>query len=195
MTCVDGTTNKAAGTSCGTDKVCDGMGTCGACTPNQSCTGNPNPCFTGITSCTTGTMVCNNNTQKATGTSCGTDKVCDSTGACVPCTANMACTDNPGHLCKVGVTSCTTGAVTCIDGANKSADTVCGAPQSCADNKLTSAAMCDGMGNCTSMTIDCPAGSICNVAGTACVPDSGGGGTGGTDSTFAAPLRTRAKRR
>src|SRR4029079_14916444 len=93
MLCVDGS-NKMGGITCGTNMVCYGNGNCGNCTANQSCTTNPNPCFTGITSCSTGASVCNNNTQKATGTSCGTNMVCNSAGNCVACTAGAACSTN-----------------------------------------------------------------------------------------------------
>ena len=138
MTCVDSSNNKPAGTSCGASMVCNANGMCGACTPNQSCTTNPDPCFTGITSCNSGTMVCNNDTAKAVGASCGSNMVCNSAGACVACTAGMACTTNPNPDCKNGTISCTTGAPICVDGGNKPNGTSCGAGPSCVDGIVTS---------------------------------------------------------
>src|SRR5580765_1820146 len=123
MTCSDGS-NKMGGTSCGTNLVCDGNGNCGACTANQACSNNPRPCYTGITSCSTGTMVCNDNTPKAAGASCGTNMVCNSAGTCVSCTAGVSCTTNPSQ-CLNGVTSCATGAQTCVDGGAKPNGTGC----------------------------------------------------------------------
>ena len=140
-------------------------------------------------------MVCNNNTQKTTGTSCGTNMVCNSAGTCVACTANAPCTTNPGHLCKNGVTSCTTGVMTCVDGANKLAGTGCGASQSCDStsnpNKVTSADMCDGAGNCTNTITDCDPSTSCNDAHTACVPNGGGPGPNLAAPAKGAPAKRR----
>jgi len=175
QTCVDSTSNKAAGVSCGTDQVCDGNGSCGACAANQSCTGNPNPCYTGITSCATGSMVCNNNTQRATGASCGTNKVCNGSASCVDCTAGVACNTNPS-VCKVGVTWCGTGAETCVDSGNKPDSTLCGAGPSCNEGmpaRLTPAQICDTGACITPPPVDCNS-DMCNSDGTAC--DNGGGG-------------------
>src|SRR5204863_95369 len=133
-TCLDGS-NKAAGTVCGTNMVCNGSGLCGPCTAGVACTTNPNAaCKNGTTSCSTGTTTCVDGGNKAAGTSCGTDKVCNSAGTCVACAAGDLCTTNPG-ACKVGVTSCSTGARTCVDSANnQQPGTLCGAAQSCVGN-------------------------------------------------------------
>jgi hypothetical protein len=120
-------------------------------------------------------MVCNDtSTPKAAGTSCGSpNHVCDGSGSCVSCTAGQTCTTNPGHVCTDGITSCSTGAMTCIDDADKQAGTLCGAGPSCAEGVLTPAEMCNGSGACvTPPPIDCSPG-MCNAAGTAC--DNGGG--------------------
>ena len=127
MTCIDGS-NKGAGTSCGTNMVCNGSGVCGACTAGSACSGNPSPCKDGTTSCSTGATTCiDTASNKSAGSSCGTNMVCNGSGVCGACTAGASCNTNPG-LCKVGVTSCTTGAMTCVDSANdKPAGTLCGA--------------------------------------------------------------------
>jgi hypothetical protein len=175
MTCADGS-NKMGGTSCGTNLVCDGNGNCGSCTAGQSCTGNPNPCFSGVTSCGTGTMVCNNNTQLAPGTACGPNMVCNSAGSCISCTAGVSCTNNPS-ICKVGITSCSTGVPTCIDSGNKPDLTGCsdgdncsygdvckngvciGAKYSCFPGQCQSSSVCDGAGGC--ITANLPNGQSC----------------------------------
>jgi len=177
MTCADGS-NKPGGTSCGTNLVCDGNGNCGSCTPGQSCTNNPNPCYTGVTSCTTGAAVCLDNTLKPPGTNCGTNRVCNSTGTCVACTTGLSCTTNPGaNSCKLGVTSCTSGAQVCIDGGTAPNSTSCsdgddcssgdtcvngtcfGAKYSCYATACQSSSVCDGTGGCR--TQNAPDGQSC----------------------------------
>ena len=62
----------------------------GTCTPGMSCVPT-NPCHAGSTSCSAGTQVCDDTGATfPNGTSCGTDKVCDS-GACVACTSGTSC--------------------------------------------------------------------------------------------------------
>jgi hypothetical protein len=145
--CVDGS-NVSGGTTCGTNKVCDGNGFCGDCTANQSCTGNPGACFNGTTSCATGTTTCVNGTAKMTGTSCGTNLVCNAAHSCVSCTANQSCTGNPTP-CKNGLTTCSTGAQTCVDNTTfRPVGTACGAGH-----------ICDGAGTC----VACTSGTACNT--------------------------------
>src|SRR5262249_10556218 len=125
LTCAD-VGNKPAGTSCGANMVCDGGGSCAACTANANCSTNPTPCKTGIISCRAGAPVCLDFGNRSAGTSCGSNMVCDGSGACAACTAGQPCTGNPG-ACFAGVTSCATGAQTCIDGVAKAPGTGCGA--------------------------------------------------------------------
>src|SRR4029077_18089310 len=139
---IDGT-NSAAGTSCGVGMVCDGSGACVACSSGQTCTTNSNACKTGMTSCSTGAQTCVDDANRPGGTDCGTDKVCNGSGACIACTANMNCTTNP-TACKTGIVSCQTGAPVCLDFGNRSAGTTCGSNQ-----------VCDGSGAC----VACTAGS------------------------------------
>src|SRR4029078_6938564 len=115
--------NKAPGTSCGTNSVCNGSGVCVACTAGNACTTNPNQCKTGTTYCTTGAMTCiDGSTNKGAGTSCGTDKVCDGSGTCGTCMANQSCAGNP-NVCFTGITSCATGSMVCNDNTMKAAGT------------------------------------------------------------------------
>jgi hypothetical protein len=175
MTCVDGSA-KMGGVSCGTNMVCDGNGNCGNCTAGQSCPNPPNPCYTGVTSCTSGTMTCNNNTLKPPGSSCGTNMVCNSQGACIACTTGQSCTTNP-NTCAFGVISCTSGAPVCNDGQPKPDTTGCndgvdctyrdecksgtcvGINYSCTPFQCESSSKCDGGGGC--VTTNKPDGTTC----------------------------------
>jgi hypothetical protein len=148
MTCADGS-NKTGGTSCGTNMVCDGNGTCGACTPNQTCASNPNPCYTGITNCMSGTMTCLDNAPRGAGTPCGTNMVCNSANVCVPCAAGASCTTNP-NTCRDGRIDCSTGAALCLDGPNKTNGTGCNDGNNC-----TRTDICTN-GNCGGTAYNCP---------------------------------------
>jgi len=118
------------GTSCGTNLVCN-AGACASCTAGVACTTNPDTlCHDGATSCATGTSACVDGAAKANGTTCGTNQVCN-TGACVSCTANVACTGQPDAICHVGVTNCSTGTSTCVNGAALSNGTACGSNLVC----------------------------------------------------------------
>lgn len=103
LTCKDLGTPAKAGTSCGTNEVCDGNGTCAACTTGSMCNPPGNTCQTGTMSCTSGPS-CTNLTNVTAGTSCGTSKVCDGKGSCVAvCTpANCA-----GGCCDPTTQACT----------------------------------------------------------------------------------------
>ena len=125
--------NLPAGTSCGTNLVCNGSGTCGACTAGAACT-PASRCHVGVISCAAGAPICVTGANSPNGASCGTDLVCN-TGQCVACTPGLACASV--NVCKVGVTSCTTGTAVCVDSANRPAGTACGVGR-----------VCDGEGNC-----------------------------------------------
>ena len=162
MTCADGG-NKPGGTSCGTNLVCDGNGNCGSCTAGQACPNPPNPCFTGVTSCTTGTMVCNNNTQRPPGTACGPNQVCNAQGMCINCTAGLSCTTNPNQ-CKVGITQCGTGVQTCVDSGNKPDQTGCNDGQDCTMNDVCKNGSCIGT-SYTCFSTQCQSSARCNGSG------------------------------
>ena len=68
---------------CGTDRVCN-AGTCVSCAAGASCQPT-NPCKTGATSCATGSPVCMESGNRASGTMCGANMVCNATGTCVTC--------------------------------------------------------------------------------------------------------------
>ena len=96
--------------------------------------------------------------------------VCNSTGSCVACTAGVSCTTNPG-ACKVGITSCSTGAMTCIDSGSKPDQTGCndgnactygdvckngsciGNAYSCFPGQCQSSSRCDGAGGCITSNV------------------------------------------
>ena len=146
MTCIDGS-NKGAGTSCGTNMVCNGSGDCGACTAGSACSGNPSPCKDGTTSCTTGATTCIDTASKGRRQQLRHEQGLQQRGSCVACTAGASCNTNPS-VCKVGVTSCTTGARPAST-ARTTSPTVrlaARARRAWAD-KLTPADMCDGTGH------------------------------------------------
>jgi hypothetical protein len=156
--------NRASGTMCGTNMVCNATGSCVGCTPGV-CTPT-NPCHTGNLTCATGAPVCTDSGQnQADGTICGANLVCK-TGNCVACVANQPC--QPTNPCKNGATSCATGASVCVETSNKGVGTLCGAGQSCANATVTLPAMCNANGACAAATMACPPGTPCNTAGTDC---------------------------
>ncbi|MBI5549427.1 MAG: hypothetical protein HY901_36535 [Deltaproteobacteria bacterium] len=128
--CVDGLPLEA-GTGCGMDQVCDGLGACVDCAAGSLCATNLGaPCLVGIVGCSTGAPVCLDGAPAAGGTSCGTHHACNGAGICVTCQAPCAVNPDP---CKAGVVQCTTEAApTCIDGSTDSPDgTDCGTLQVC----------------------------------------------------------------
>jgi hypothetical protein len=167
------------GTSCGTDLVCNG-GVCNACTQNEACT--PSVCNTGSIACSSGTPVCVDTGDVANGTGCGTDQVCNG-GACVACTVNALCFDNPDP-CLTGLTSCATGAPVCFDDVASAEPngTACGADQvcnggvcqgcvaggSCSDNPNP---CLEGTFSCASGTQECVDTTTPRTNGTTCGPD------------------------
>jgi hypothetical protein len=139
--CVDTMTNRTAGASCGMNNVCDGDGGCLSCSPGAPCTGNPNVCKQGVTSCSTGRPVCMDGTQNASnGTQCAMGKTCNS-GICGTCAGNSTCTGNPTP-CKVGTQNCMGAMPTCDDSAQN-----VGPGVSCGPNQV-----CNGSGSCVSCT-------------------------------------------
>ena len=117
-------------------------------------------------------------TCRGTGSSCGPNKVCNGSASCIDCTAGDACIENPGHVCKVGVTSCSTGAQTCVDSTNKPDGTLCGAGPSCNEGmpaRLTPAQICDTGACITPPAVDCNS-NMCTNDGTGCGNGNGGGG-------------------
>jgi len=128
MTCTDQNGSATAGTSCstsgGASGVCDGQGTCDACTPNAPCTPTGKPCQQGTMSCATG-PVCAAPSNINEGQPCGANLVCAS-GACVACGATSCpngCCDSTGCV--------TTGQKTSECGKGGAACGACPANQIC----------------------------------------------------------------
>ncbi|MDP1828012.1 MAG: hypothetical protein Q8L48_32355 [Archangium sp.] len=148
--CVDGTVGVDAGVSCGMGQLCTGAGTCGTCVADAGCTTNLNPCVFGAQSCAAFPVVDCVDTMrlKDAGTTCGTNRVCNTTGTCATCDAGVSCNTNP-TACRVGVTSCSTGVLTCINsGTNRPPGTGC------------DAGVCNSTGAC----VGCDAGMACSPA-------------------------------
>jgi hypothetical protein len=108
-------TNVMSGQSCGTNQMCDGMGTCVGCTTKSDCM-TPGACQS--VACTNRKCVISND---PTGTACtaGGGKVCSATGTCVACNtgadcASGTCTNNMCTLAANG--SPCTSAAQCTNG-------------------------------------------------------------------------------
>lgn len=145
-TCTDAGTNRSNGTSCGTNLVCN-AGSCVPCTADQACNPGGNLCQLGQTSCTTGTSTCVLTGNVPSGTSCGTNKVCNG-GTCQTCTAGTSCTP-PNAVCHVGSQTCDTGAPICTDSGQSARD-----GSSCGTNFVCSGGSC----------VSCVAGTTCSPA-------------------------------
>ena len=129
-----------------------------------------NPCKTGTVVCGSGTAVCTESGNVLDGATCGTDQVC-SAGACVACTAGLACT--PANPCVAGVTSCATGTSTCVEStapATPLADgTTCGTDQVCSAGACVACAAglaCTPANPCHQGLTSCATGaSVCEDTG------------------------------
>lgn len=152
---------KAAGSSCGQNKVCDAGGTCVDCTPNATC---GDVCKPGTYSCTTGTPVCNT-TNALQGKDCSGGNICNGLGSCVAKTGN-------GGSCQSGI-ECQSG--NCSTGGGKSL---------CCQTGFQSCGSCvnvqnDGS-NCGTCGHGCPAEQTCQTGKCACTGYTLSCGTCGT---------------
>ncbi len=169
-TCVD-SVQRAPGTSCGVNLVCNASGTCTACTANASCATNPSLCRNGVTSCTTGAQTCVDGTVKNAGTSCGAGQVCDGNGFCGSCTAGMACSGNP-NPCYAGVTSCASGMSACVDNlaSPRGTGVSCGAGLVC--NASNTCVACSAGVSCATNPSICRNGiTSCSTGAQVCIDD------------------------
>ena len=164
--CTDTNANVGAGTSCGTDMVCNATGTCGACVQGMDCAVPGKPCRKGTIACNTGTPVCIETADQPNGTVCGTGMVCQA-GTCAACSAGTVCV--PANPCHVGITVCTP-TIACTDtgnvltnGASCGTDKVCNAGTcvSCA-----AGASCQPANACRTGVVSCATGSpVCSETG------------------------------
>jgi hypothetical protein len=164
--CTETGDNVADGTVCGGEHVCSG-GVCVPCAAGLACT-PADACHTGGMSCATGAMSCvDSGGHAADGTDCGTNQVC-SGGTCVACASGAACP--PANPCRVGVTSCSTGASVCAEAGDNVADgTPCGPDEVC---RHGSCEACIAGGDCTPAN-PCHTGTLSCATGAAACVDSG----------------------
>jgi hypothetical protein len=153
-----------AGSSCGTNQVCNSAGSCVSCTPNMTC---GSTCAPGTISCTTGTPVCNA-TPAAVGTGCGSSMACDGSGNCINKIANgSACTNS--QLCQSGncATSGSTGICCAANEVNCGGS--CVNPQTDANNCGGCGAACQNGLGCSGGQCVCasntPNGVFCSLPG------------------------------
>jgi hypothetical protein len=127
------------------------------CVADMPCNPPGNVCQMGTTSCTPAGEVCGSLANAGLGTPCGTNQVCNQ-GACVACASGVAC--NPsGNPCQTGVTSCASGAPTCVPMGNAPDGASCGAGEVCSKGACTA---CVAGAPCT------PAGNPCQIGATSC---------------------------
>jgi hypothetical protein len=101
-----------------------------ACVENMDCRPT-NPCHHGHAHCTAGAVACEDTgSQRQVGTACGTDRVCDATGACVACAAGGSC-QLPNRPCKTAVISCSTATPVCTATADLADGAACGVKRAC----------------------------------------------------------------
>ncbi len=158
--CTASTTPVAAGTTCGTGLQCNGAGAC-VCAQGLDCT-SPTACVTSQYQCATGTPVCTaSTTPVGAGTSCGTNLVCNGTGACVSCVQGADCT--PPNACTKSQIQCGTGAPVCTATTTPVASgTSCGA-----------GLQCNGAGACVcAQGVDCTPPSACVTSQYQCATGS-----------------------
>jgi len=159
----------ADGAMCGANRFCRG-GTCGACTPNQSCQPPTNPCKTGTTSCTTGSMTCLESGNVGSGTLCGAAASCTGTtktnaAACNGSGTCVATTQNCPNGCNAAKTDC----LTCPAGQTSCSGT-------CVDTTSNAAHCGAGCGACGSATpiclnstcVQCTSDSYCSGVEPSC---------------------------
>ena len=100
------------------------------CVENMDCRPT-DPCHIGMAHCAGGALACQDTgAVRAVGTACGTDKVCDASGACVACAAGAAC-QLPNQPCKTAFISCRTATPVCTASANVADGTACGTKRAC----------------------------------------------------------------
>lgn len=180
-------TANSNGQSCGANMYCN-AGTCGACTPNQSCS-TGNMCEIGSTSCATGRSVCLKAGNKGSGTSCGNAQTCsgntltyattcNDSGVCVAggsTTCQYGCSGNSCQTLYPDGTACTANSQCQSGGCNiNQLCAACGAQNQlcCVPGICNAGLACDGVG-CTACGAEghpcCPSpASPCNGANLVC---------------------------
>jgi hypothetical protein len=214
LACEDTGSNRAVGTPCGTDRVCDPAGACVACAAGASCQLDTQPCKTGIVSCRTAVPVCMASGNVADGTACGVKRACLG-GVCKSddgqaCTSNAECRDS----CTCGDAQCTTRycgrSCPCRyapPGGQCAGFLADGTPESGSCNKACFQGRCltdvgqrctrdseCGTGHCTCWSSTCSGGRLCSRVACPCQWASSGADTcsgplmdGLTDFTCAPP--------
>lgn len=100
------------------------------CMDNMDCRPS-NPCRFGRARCVDGAPVCEDGaSDRPVGTLCGTDSVCDASGACVPCAAGASC-QLENQPCRIGIVSCRTAMPVCVAMGNVPDGTACGERRTC----------------------------------------------------------------
>jgi hypothetical protein len=165
-------TAAGAGTAC-TGGVCNGSGSCNACTQGAMC-GSQSECVGLFTNCTNGSAECTLVQNLAAGTGCtvaGVSGTCNGTGTCVTCTAGGSC--DTGNECTQGEYVCQGNSRVC-QASPKPNGTACSVG-TCNAGSCTCVAggACDTGNECTAGSYVCQGNTrVCQAAakaaGTAC---------------------------
>jgi hypothetical protein len=156
-----------AGTTCGTNAVCNVSGQCVPCQEGMSCTPT-GPCRVASVTCTSGAPVCRDTGTLPANSTCrhstGATGICDTTGTCIVCgpevcdgldnNCNGMVDDIPYEACAPTGQPCATGRVTCAGSAR-----VC-SPDGFRPSTLlcrASTGVCDVAEYCTGLSGTCPA--------------------------------------
>ena len=126
----------------------------GTCSAGTACT--PAPCQTGETICTDDGPKCRRGNDVASGTMCGTGKVCKD-GACVACAPGTDCSD--ALSCQKKTVDCSSGSPVCKPAGNAPN----GAP--CGNNLYCNQGACSP---CAPMAPCDPTGQPCHVGSMSC---------------------------
>ena len=184
MTCVP-SGSVAAGTACGTDKVCSPQGSCVDCAAGVAC--DAGVCFVGSVACATGASQCQATGVRAPGSVCGAALVCAPDAGCVACNSGAGC---DAGACLLGSFACGSGAPVCQSMGLAPVGTQCDTASFCTfDGRCqacTVGAVCSpSTGPCFTGSLACAdGGAQCTVSGVrapgatcgsnqVCAPDAG----------------------
>lgn len=128
-----------AGTNCGPDRVCNGMGACILCMNGASCM-TATPCRLGTINCGINTGTCTESGIAPVDTPCA-GGICNAIGQCIPCQNGTACGSPTG--CTESIVQCSGGQANCISRPRPDG-TACDDNTPCTSNDQCTNGTCSG---------------------------------------------------